>query len=207
MSTPRRPAVLGAFLGLALVGITGCADGADEALSRQGFVACAEGAGLSLAGSDDWERDELAEFFSQPQALVCAVDELDDDDRSAVLQEAFPDYEDDQDLFVTRNEAITSLASVDAGDGDDERALGLAATVIDSLEWTEQPDAEGAARRFVVALLEARGELPDLAQVREDGEDETSALYDYGVELEQSTEPVGDRFRDLYYAALDEVGP
>lgn len=192
-------------LAAGLCGLAACGDDADAALEQPGFVSCTEDAGLSLDGSDGWGEPELSAFFLQPPALACSVDELTDDERSDLLQEAFPAYADDENRFETRVGAVTGLASLD--DGDDAAVLDQAATVIDSLEWTEQADAEGAARRFVVALLEARGELPDLAEVRErSGDEEAAVLYDYGLELEQSTEPVGDRFRDLYYATLDRVG-
>lgn len=196
---------VGAAAGAVLVALLAGCEGAADATAAPEFVSCVEEAGLSLSGQDEWEQSEWTEFFTRPEALTCAVDDLGQADRETALQEAFGRYwEEPDDLygsagaspFDVRLDALGDYAAATARDHGRAAATDGGLALVQSLEWSEGPDADRAVLVMLVAALHARGELPGLDAFLQ--ENDGADRGDYGAELLNGEGQANDRFRELY---------
>lgn len=201
-----------ASIGAMALLLSGCGENAAEATDTPAFEACIDDAGLSLAGNREWGQAEWNQFFTEPEALTCAVDELDDSDRRTALTESFPPYwkgdvDFDDDPLGARFEALAAYtATATAAAGEDAALLGGRALVT-SLDWESVDAVELAVLHLVTAMLEEQGELVDY-EPSPPAEDlaeasPTDRRSSIGRDLRGTSGPLADRFRDLYDGVLE----
>lgn len=206
----RRISV-GAAVTAAVLLLAGCGDSAAEATDNPEFGSCIEDAELALTGSEEWQQSEWADFFSQPEALACAIDDLDEEDRHAALTEAFPRYwEDDasERAYWIRLEAIDDYAATTTEAAGESAALEDTKSLIESLEWQETADFEQTAVLIAVSVLDAQDDLPGLDAFLDDvaADEPTEGRYLYGLELKKTAAgAIGRRAFDLETTLVDSL--
>lgn len=130
----RRRTAAAALL-LVLVGCGG-PDPAEVADDNPELVSCLEVAEADLEGSGDWSAAEAQEFWATPGTLDCAVDTLDDEELTEVLEPAFPelDFDDDGylDQLTAQLQVLADWAAGTAAEVSLDETLPRAARVLGS---------------------------------------------------------------------------
>ncbi len=163
--TRARCLVLALTTVLSVATIAGCsADLSEIGGDNPDFERCLGRAGVSLDGSDGWDSTRQRELWSEPGAIDCALDELDDAAREDALSGAFLDDEEDEadDSRESQWEVIGRWAARTTESASVEVTVERGASLLQSL-WVADDDAvqpaDGMSRVVVVEALHAAGDL------------------------------------------------
>jgi len=156
--------------------LTRPATGIAAAAEDEDFLACA---GPAVDDRESWDEDDEVAFWATPNALQCAVEQLDVEQRTRALAVAFPALDDgadgdpdDQWRPIQDYTLWLAERGVPRGDAMDQVADVLRALWVADAEQGSWMD--GFTGTAVLWDMQARGELPGYGawlQTQEDTED------------------------------------
>lgn len=200
MTRARRGCAAAVAVVAVLSTVSACgADGSDgvaRALEDDGFTTCLEQSGAIVGSTDDLSAEEQLDVWAEPGALLCAVDELDAEQRRAALEPAFSADADRRDAQL---DVVLVLAREAAAASGEQAAIEAVGTLLDAAPLGEREEASLARRVAAAGILAQVEGLPRLAEFAAGTDPASSApylAYDRFAEREGLTEVV-DRLGNL----------